>query len=277
MLINIDGTMARQKSALNALPGTSLARGDSQPVPLALNKFAPITLSNPVSAPQMPDNWQALSNDDRSTLMMQTLLNVQHQNSQICSDLATVTGKINFHSETLSVVTVQHTDMQHAFTDRNPVPEIIISSIPKDITLTADQLAKGFFAFLGLPAEFNDIYLVSTRFANIKLQNATTNSLILRMISREVCEDVLTAASQKRRAITFSVKNIYDINNEATVYVNKMQPTYVQHLAYLARQAKKSFGWKSVWTNNGRVCVKINEQTPVATISLISQLEELAK
>lgn len=248
------------------------------------NTFEPITLTELGPPPSLPPDWDKLSSDARFTLIMQTLLKVEHQNTQIRADLAAVTGKVNFHSEVLqrhdgdiSRLAAENADTHHAFSDRQPNPEIIISAFPKELQLTSEQFAQGLFAFLGLPAKFNDVYLRSVRFANIKRQNTTTKSLVIRMISRDLCEDILSAASQKRKSVKFTIRNIFGIDEESLIYVNKLQPTYIQHFAYMARQAKKRFGWKSVWTHAGNVCIKKTEQTPVITISLLSQLESISK
>lgn len=212
------------------------------------------------------------------------MINVQHQNTQISTDLAAVAAKFDYQSRTLvthdqeiSRITAEQSDLQYAFSDRNPTSEIVVSSIPKDLTLTSDELAQGLFTFFGLPKKFYGVYLSSTRFANIKRQNATTNSLIFRMTSSEMCGDVLHSASQKRRVEKFTIKNIFGIDDDAIIYVNKMQPAYIHDLDYLTRQAEKRFGWRSVWTHAGNVCIKKTDQAPYITISLISQLEAISK
>lgn len=195
----------RRRHLLNMLGGSNLQSAGS-----AQNNFRPIELDNLGAPPKLPANWHTLSADNKSTLIMEALLNVQHQNLQIRADLTTVARHIDFLSETLERhdqdilrLSAGHTDMQHSFTDRNSNAEIIISSVPKDLTLSSDELAQRFFTFLGLPAKFYDMYRRSTRFANIKFQSATTNLLIIRIISCELCEEVLTVASQKRRSIRF--------------------------------------------------------------------------
>lgn len=217
-------------------------------------------------------------------MIMQTLLGVQQQNTEFQKNLTQIVDKINSHSSTLdrhgdeiSRLSTAHSDLQHAFSDRTPIPEIIISSIPKGLQLSADDFTQRFFTFLGLEAKFKEVYFRSARYANAKRLNANTDSLIIRMISGELCDEILTIATQKRRTVKFTIKSITGIDNEGIVYVNKMQSTYIQHLAYLSRQAKKRFGWRSVWTHASNVCIQKADQSPTITISTLSQLEDLTK
>lgn len=209
---------------------------------------------------------------------MQTLIGVKQSIDTV------VATKINYHSQTLlrhdedlQRLSAESADMRHAFADRHATSEIIVSAIPKIVNLSSDEMARSIFSFIDLPAKFFDIYLRSTRFANTKLPEATTKSLIIKMISSELCEEVLIEAAKKRRSVKFTVQNIFNIADDSVIYVNKMQSTYIQHLAYLARTAKKRFGWKSVWVHAGNVCIKRSDQTPTETVSLISQLESLTQ
>lgn len=248
------------------------------------NNFQPLVLSNPALRPDLPAEWQTATAEERTTLMMQAVCDVRTQNTQISADMASVAAKINFHSETLvrhdgelSRLSAEQADTQSAFTDRRSLPELLISSIPKDLNIQPDEFAQSLFKFLGFPPLFHDTYMRSARFVNMKNPQASTNSVVIRMVCSDICDEVLTAAAQKRRSTKFTLRNVLGVENDAVVYLNKMESSYIQHLSYLARQAKKKYHWKSVWNHAGNVCIKKNDQSPLITISLISQLEAITQ
>ena len=133
----------RQRSALNVtkVSNVGLSATDTDTAIFS----TPTAQTNPAPAPQLPVNWHSTSADDRTTLIMQTLLTVQHQNTKISTDLHTLTNKLDLHSETLDRheqdimrLSNEQTDMQHAYGDRNPTSELVISSVPMDLTVTPD-------------------------------------------------------------------------------------------------------------------------------------------
>lgn len=85
------------------------------------------------------------------------------------------------------------------------------------------------------------------------------------------------AAAIKRKNDKLSLKNIFGLDDESLIFINKMLPSYFQNLAYQARCAKKKYGWKSVSNNNGNICIKINNESPLITISTLAQLEAIPK
>lgn len=97
------------------------------------------------------------------------------------------------------------------------------------------------------------------------------------MISHDTCNLVLETAVLRQKSSKLLCKDILGGNSESVFYIDKMHSSYIANLAFQAREAKKRLGWESVWMYNGNVCIKTTDQSPVITISLLSQLEAIAK
>lgn len=143
--------------------------------------------------------------------------------------------------------------------------------------MTPDQIADALFAYLDIPKNITESHKAASRFVNNKNPQASSSSVIIRMLSHDAGDIVLEAAARKRKLTKSLVREILGGETDSVLYVNKMQPQYVANLAFQARQAKKRLGWKSVWVYNGNICIKTTDQSPVITISLLSQLESISK
>lgn len=266
--------------AVGSSAGTSL-------VPLAhtlefpLPNLDPLTLTDHES-PSLPKDWQNLSESEKSTKIMEAILEVQTQNLQFKKDLLATNSKVNYHSQViarheseLSRISAEHSDHLDAFLDRNPTAELIVNGVPKDLNLTCVEIASKIFNFIGLESKFVDNFLLGARLVKPKNPEITKISVIIEMVSDKACEKVLAVAAQKRKTVKFSLNNIFGIQNDSLLYLSKMLPPYFHNLAFHARQAKKRLGWKSVGTHGSNITVKINDQSPQITVTTMAQLQAI--
>lgn len=215
---------------------------------------------------------------------MQTLAEVKTNNVSIKQDIISVANKVNYHSQVMANhdseiqrIAAEVSDLQQAHTDSHVKAELIVSGLPLGLQQPPDDVANAIFAHIGLDDKFAAAHKGPARLVNSKKPQPSSTSIIIRMFSSEACDMVLEAASRKRRTSKLYVNNILGGDGDAVFYINKMQSSYLANLAFQAREAKRRLGWKGVWTNNGNISIKVNEQSPAISISLLAQLEALTK
>lgn len=271
-----------------AQPGSFIAppqlTDPTPPSPNPANDLSPLIIADFGPPPGLPPNWDTMTTDQRSTVMMQTLTEVRHQNVQLQQSLTTVATKINCHSQLISKhdgdihrISAEVSDMQQSLTDGKVKAQLIVSGLPVGFQQSPDDIANAIFTHLGLEDKFTAVHKGPSRLVNMKRPDPKSSSIIIRMLSHDACDIVLEAAARKRRGSKLLVKNIFGGEGEDAFYINKMQSPYVANLALQARQAKRRLGWRSVWVDNGNVCIKTTDQAQVISISLLSQLESLTR
>lgn len=275
-----------------AVPSAVASASVAQPIALPqnspqvpnFNSFQPLAIQGFADPPGLPPNWRDLSADDKSEKIMSTLLEIRNQNCQLKTEIVAATSKINFHSEIIQShdseihrISAEQADCRDALADRSSLSELIISGLPKNLNLDTSVICERIFAFLDLDRKFIEQYILDSRFVRHKKSQPVTNSLVIDMISDKVCEKVLSAAANKRKTLKLTVMNIFGINDESIIYINRMLSAYLQNVAFQARQAKKRLGWKSVSTFNGTVAIRLNDNSPPIIVSTLAQLENLSK
>lgn len=262
-------TMSNQASP--QIPNTAPKNFDHIPI----RDFAP--------PPALPESFTSLTPDMKSDAIMQVLMEVRSQNIQLKEDITATTAKTNYHSSVLAAhdadlhrLSAEQSDLHHAFADRHPTSEIIVSAIPKTLALSRDQICAKIFQFLELHENFSTTYILGTRFVNHKTVQAT-NSIVIEMVGEKVCDKVIIAGSKKRKIVPLSLRNIFGIDDDSLIFISKMLPPYYQNLSYQARQAKKKHGWSRVSVYNGNIIVKTTDQAPPITISTLAQLESISQ
>lgn len=121
--------------------------------PLNITEFQP--------SPGLPDNWETLAADEKTSTMMRTLIEVRHQNYQIKQDITAIASEVNYQSQVIAThdfdlhrISAEQSDLQHAHSDRNSKAESIVSGLPKDIALPPKDIVIALFKFL----DFEDKY-----------------------------------------------------------------------------------------------------------------------
>lgn len=264
-----------------ASPNISSQTAPRQP---SSNNFQPLEIQNFHSPPELPANWKSLSADDKSDLIMTTLLEIRNQNTQLKTEFNAAASKINFHSEVLQShdseinrISAEQADCRDALADRSSLSDLIVSGILKNLTMDINSICERLFAFLELDRKYIEFYFLGARFVRHKKSQPSSNSIVIEMISDVVCEKVLAASAAKRKSAKLSIRNILDIDDDSIIYINRMLPPYLQNVAFQARQAKKRLGWKSVSTFNGNVSIKMNDNSPLINVCTLAQLENLTK
>lgn len=285
-----------QKPIISTMSNSSVNAGSSTQVQPGVGASAPVTTFPTLNLeplpirpfnppPGLPADWDKLTDAEKSDAMMTILVEVRDQNVQLKNDINNISSQVNNHTSVIKAqndelhrLAAEQTDSQHAFADRAVSNEIIINGLPKDLNLDCVEIYTRIFKFLNLNANYYGCYVLDARFVNHKKNPQTpTNSVIVEMVSADVCEKILDASISSRKKTTLSINNIFCTGNESLIYINHFLPSYFQNLFFQARQAKKRFGWKSVSTNNGNIIIKVNDQSPLISVCTLAQLETLTK
>lgn len=267
------------QSSVNVSPLTanrhlnSLVRAHANLSPMPPFEFAP--------TPRLPDGWSEMNVKEQNTLIMTSLLKIENQNTQIKEQLSMYHEKINLHSEVLiqyetkfNDVNDELHDIENAIVDRNPTSEIIISGIAQGINMPKNETAQKILEFIDCTGQH--FIPLDVREVNSRRTDNSSKSIVIEMISDKVCDKVLQRAATTRKTVDLTNANIFNVDNQSKIYVNKMLPPYYENLAYKARVAKKEKKLTTTWVNNGNVCVKQTEQQRPAAVATMSQLSHMS-
>jgi len=115
---------------------------------------------------------------------------------------------------------------------------------------------------------YKDLCCVVHRLGKFK-KNKTPN-IIVRFISRKTRNNIYKERKKLKNA---------DAGKPTIqrVFINKNLTKKNKQLFYVANDQRKRFGWKYIWTNNGRIHLRQTNDSKVITIQHEKDLEQIEK
>lgn len=113
---------------------------------------------------------------------------------------------------------------------------------------------------IGCDVAVGDIELCHRMRSNEKKPNSVPN-IIAKFYSRRCKEAILSCKKGKKQLVASEI----GFNNANKIYVNEHLTSVNKNLFWLARNTR-AIGYKYIWTKNGRVFVRKNENEPVIRI-----------
>lgn len=102
--------------------------------------------------------------------------------------------------------------------------------------------------------------------------NSRPNPIVVQLQSKQ--KRMMVISDRKKLA----GKNFHDIGIDATrVYINENLTPFSRQLFYRANTLKKSNGWKYIWTRNGSIKMRKDDNTPVLNIEDMQDLEKIVQ
>lgn len=95
------------------------------------------------------------------------------------------------------------------------------------------------------------------------------------IIARFVNRDVRNAIYGKRKAAKHLPSDKFPVQGMKELFVNENLTQQRKKLLWLTKQRAKVNGFKYVWTNNGKICVRENEESPIHTLLTESELNKV--
>lgn len=252
-----------------------------------------ITVSEIILPPtqrfEMPANWDTMSDRDRSTHIMQQLIDSRNDNAIVLSEVHKIGIAVNNQAQVLQsqdqrIVNLENfkteavnevNQLKTVISGKSPLTDLTIDGIPNPCAADPVRAVSEVLNKLGMGDMMR--FLVGTREFKRK-QPAACATIVAEFSSENVCDKILRAhrgfidSAGKTQLTSAHIFTCADIFN---IYINKLLPSNTYKLLSEARKRKRVAQWKAVYVKSGVVRARKDDSSNEVTVSTNSDLQSI--